>query len=338
MRKILHKLTANRDYLLIAMSLLVSVLLYLYYAPPSQEIKEETLPRIEVQPTDGGVSEVTEPKKIPGVGTPVRFLMMNVQNYFVKEDPQRSHYKRYYKSVESRNAVASVIAEAKPEIVGLVEMGGEAAVRDLIKRLEKQGLRYPHYQVLERMREDRALAILSQHPITEDHSIVNCKLTGQEELYMLRGILDVTIRTGDGRYFRIMGVHLKSKVTDDPHASDSFRAHEARTLSTHILRAIRSEPNMPILVYGDWNAGPKEPSLTIMSQGLTKEGAMNILVPADEHGDVWTIFFRTGSVYSTFDQMYVNDVLKKRMGRNANMGIIGSHTASDHRALWCELR
>ncbi len=340
MRKFLQRLIGNRDILLIAMSLLISVLLYWYYAPGSQEVTETEGTQV-ILPVENNAQESAAPKDIPKTGAPVRFVMMNVQNYFVKGDAQRSQYKHYMKSVKRRDAVAAVIAEAKPEIVGLVEMGGQAAVRDLVKRLEKHGLRYPYCRVLERMREDRALAVLSRHPIVEDHSVKDCEIVGQKDFFMLRGILDVTVRMEDGRYFRIMGVHLKSKVSDNPAASDFLRANEARTLATHVLHAIHSEPNMPILVYGDWNAGPEEPSLSIISQGLVRESALNCLVPTDERGDVWTIYFKKGGVYSTFDRIYVNGVLKKRMGRRSRMGIISGETAraaSDHRALWCELK
>ncbi len=340
MRKFLQKLIGRRDILLITMSLLTSVLLYWYYAPGDQEVTETEGPQV-VLPAGERVQENTPPKNIPNAGAPVRFLMMNVRNYFVEGDEQRSQYKRYIKSVRERDAVADVIAEAKPEIVGLVEMGGRAAVHDLVQRLESHGLRYPYWRVLERMREDRALAVLSRHPIVEDHSVKDCEIVGQKDFYMLRGILDVTVRTEDGRYFRIMGVHLKSKVSDNPAASDFLRANEARTLAAHVLHATQSEPNMPILVYGDWNAGPSESSLSIIAQGIAKESALHCLVPTDERGDIWTIYFKKGGVYSTFDRMYVNAVLKKRMGRRARMGIIGGEkvrAASDHRALWCELK
>ncbi len=292
-------------------------------------------------------SEALEPhvsdRHIPQAGAPVRFLMHNVANYFVAGEQQRSRYTIKPKPLKSREAVAELIASQKPDIVGLIEMGGPMALADLRERLAARGEHYPYYRVLIRQGEDRALTILSRHPIVQDNSRASVKLYGSQRRRMLRGILDVTVRMKDGRLFRIMGAHLKSRVSDDPAAANALRAKEAHTLAEHVHEAMRRQPNMPLLVYGDWNDGPADASIRILAQGLSTSSALSRLKPEDSRGEAWTHYYKGANEYYTFDQIYVNKVLEKRMGRKGKEqgGIVDSPAAadaSDHRAVWCELR
>ena len=279
--------------------------------------------------------------KPPEAGEPVRFLMYNVQNYFVAGEKSRSRYMCRPKSVRSREAVADVIATAAPEIVGLIEIGGELALADLQKRLAERGLRYSHAMVLEREGEDRALALLSMHPVIRDSSQANYPLYGQKRRKMLRGILDVTVQLPDGRYFRVMGAHLKSRVAQDAAAANNLRSREARTLAFYLHEQVQRAPEVPIVLFGDWNDGPEDASLGVLTHGLSRQSSMSRLEPLDDRGHAWTIYFKAGSEYLVFDQIYVNPILKRRRGRHSQCGIVdidAASTASDHRAIWCELR
>ncbi len=290
-------------------------------------------------------AEALEPsvntEAIPEAGEPVRFMMHNVANYFVAGERQRSRYTLRPKPLSARNAVADLIAHTQPEIVGLTEIGGPLALADLRERLAARGLDYPYYRVLVRQGDDRALAILSRHPIVQDNSRANQKLYGEQRRLMLRGILDVTVRLEDGRLFRIIGAHLKSRIAEDPAAADALRAKEAHTLARHIQEVQRRHPGLPLIVYGDWNDGPTDASLAVLGQGLSKDAALTRLNPRDSRGEGWTLYYKAEHEYCIFDQLYVNKVLRKRMGHKSRMGIVdipAAAKASDHRALWCELR
>ncbi len=341
MKTFFQRLMRRSDFLLVLLSVLISILLYLYFAPSAQEVYAVEAPQAVALSAPVEVEGEGSSFAVPKAGPPVRFLMLNTQNYFVPGDKPRSQHFRAMKPVRKREAVASVIASAKPEIVGLVEIGGQAALQDLVRRLASRGLHYPYTRVLERWGEDRALAILSRYPIVKDYSVAECLLEGGTARRMLRGILDVLVKLPDGRHFRIMGAHLKSKRTDDPIAADLLRSREARTLATHVLNATRAMPQMPILVYGDWNAAPDESSLTILTQGRTRASALRRLSPRDDRGESWTIYYKKGDQYNAYDQMYVNAVLSRRMGKKTGMGIVTGEAAgeaSDHRAVWCEIR
>lgn len=281
------------------------------------------------------------PAKMPKPGEPVRFLMLNAENYFVPGEKGRSRYVIRPKPVPSRDAVAQVIASARPEIVGLIEMGGLKALDDLKGRLRKLGLDYPHSVIVLRQGEDRALALLSMHPVVRDASRPHYGLYGQQRRLMLRGILDATVQLPDGRMYRIVGAHLKSRVSDDPAAATSLRKREAQTVARYLQHIMKEQPHMPVLLYGDWNDGPDDDSVQVLRQGVSRDAAMTRLKPQDSRGDYWTIYHRQGQQYYTFDQVYVNRVLGKRMGRDAACGIVDGEAvsrASDHRAIWCDLR
>lgn len=287
---------------------------------------------------DGAAAE-TDSEPAVKAGPPVRFLMYNVQNYFVKGEKQRSRYTITPKNEDSRNTVADTIAAAKPEIIGLVEMGGPDALNDLACRLAARGLEYPHRKVLTREGEDRALAILSRHPIVRDTSKAEYPLLGTHRRVMLRGILDVTVQVPDKRKFRILGVHLKSHRGESEASTEALRTQEARTLAFYVRQISKREPNTPLLVYGDWNDGPAAASMRVLTQGISKEAALRRLHPADTNGEAWTHYYRDGGEYLIYDRIYVNAVLASRMGRKSKSGIEASRPGgSDHRAVWCELR
>lgn len=269
------------------------------------------------------------------------FLMLNARRYFVPADIQRSRYAKPSKPKKERQAVAEVIASASPDIVGLIEMGGEASMQELRKRLSALGEDYPYFAVLEPSHSDLSIGLLSKHPIINDHSKAQYKLLEKQRKHMLRGIFDVLVEVKDGRQFRFVGVHLKSRVSKDTAAATSLRSREARTLAMYLQKTMRQQAKLPLLVFGDWNDNPNDASLKILTQGISAATALTRLDPVDSHGLAWTIYYAAGRSYHTFDQIYINDVLKERRRWAKKSGVVdipASKKASDHRAVWCELR
>lgn len=285
---------------------------------------------------------VPEKVEIPDKGEPVRMMTMNAGNYFVPEDPRRSNFQVKYKPIEAREALAELIRQSGAEIVGLCEMGGEAAVRDLQMRLKRKGVQLPHKVLVMRDGEDRGLALLSKYPIVDNRSVTDMPVSGEtkRKKTMLRGILDTTVKTPDGRLFRLMGIHLKSRLSRDGSAEDT-RRREAYALRDYLNKAIASQDGMPLLLYGDFNDGPADSSVQVI-QGPTKtEYRLNRLKPRDSRGETWTIYYEDGDTYHSFDHLFINNTLKKRLGRKPPMGILDSppsRQASDHRGVWVELR
>lgn len=345
----------RKDALLVFLVLLVAgllmerfggddtVLRWLGVAPAAQQ--SEYVPVLGAPTLSAEVAHTAPLQKqvdiaaIPAPGKPVRFLMHNVQNYFVEGEAYRSRYVLKPKSKESREAVAEVIAGSKAEIVGLIEIGGPVALQDLRQRLAARGLEYPYFRVLPRKGEDRALAILSLYPIVQDHSKEQVKLHRQKRRKMLRGILDVTVQLDDGRLYRIIGAHLKSRVSENSGAAAALRAQEAHTLAQHIQHIARTQKGLPLLVFGDWNDAPTDAAPQIIQQGLSEDAALRRLSPEDSRGEEWTLYYKRGKQYCIYDQIFVNPVLRKRMrGQGGIVDSPAATKASDHRALWCDLR
>lgn len=250
--------------------------------------------------------------------------MFNVQNYFVPEDARRSTYRINYKSREKKEAVADLIASRKPDVVGLIEMGGTEALNDLAVRPEKRGLSYQERFVLERPGEERALAVLSRLPLARNDSKANYPLYGERNRCMLRGILDVTVKAEDGRLFRIVGVHLKSKVSDDQAAADSLRRREADTLARYLHQAQRERPGLPMLVFGDFNDTPSSPAVQTVARGVNGKSAMTRLSPEDGSGTGWTLYYRNEDTYSAFDHIFINKTLSSRVKGRPPLGRSGN--------------
>ena len=345
----------RKDALLVFLVLLVAGLLVerfggddtilRWLGAPQPVQQEEYVPTVGAVALSAEVAHTAPLQKqvdiaaIPKPGKPVRFLMHNVQNYFVEGEAYRSRYVLKPKPKESREAVADIIAGAKAEIVGLIEIGGPVALQDLRKRLAERGLEYPYFRVLPRQGEDRALAILSVHPIVQDNSQENVKLHQQKRRKMLRGILDVTVQLEDKRLFRIIGAHLKSRVSDNAGAATAQRKQEAYTLAQHIQHVARTQKGMPLLVFGDWNDGPADAAPQILQQGLSADASLRRLAPEDSRGEEWTLYYKRGKEYCIYDQIFVNPTLRERMrGQGGIIDTPAASKASDHRALWCDLR
>lgn len=297
---------------------------------------------VPVEPVEGGSGGVggREVEAMPESGSPVRFLMLNAENYFVPGEIQRSRYVNSPKPEAEREAVAEVIASVKPEIVGLMEMGGPLAVEDLRQRLSERGLHYSYTRVLTRGGEERALALLSVYPAVADDSRADYGLFGQQKRKMLRGILDITLRLHDGRLFCFLGAHLKSRLGEQG-AAASLRQREAQTLALYIQKKMELQPNLPMVVFGDWNDNPHDSSIRLLEQGCSSTSALRRLRPRDSRGEEWTLYYRRGSVYSTFDHIFLNEPMKRRPRCGVDCGIVdipAAREASDHRAVWCVLR
>ena len=331
------------DFFLVMLSVVVALLALRLFGGTSPVASELSIAPYAEESPHAALSPLTprQVDEMPESGPPVRFLMFNAENYFVAGEKQRSRYVNRPKPERECEAVAEVIAAAKPAIIGLAEIGGPLALEDLKRRLRDRGLNYPHSRVLTRGGEDRALALLSMHPVVQDESRADYGLYGVQKRRMLRGILDVTVRTEDGRLFRVLGVHLKSRVSDDAAAAESLRNREALTLARYIQQEMKEQPGLPMVVFGDWNDNPQDSSVRLMVQGVSSECALRRMNPKDSRGEEWTLYYKRGNTYNTFDHLFVNEPMKKRLKHGDASGIVdipAARQASDHRAIWCDLR
>ena len=297
--------------------------------------KRESSPVVTLAPQRAGRSKKISRHQF----SPVRFLHMNVKNYFVEEEQLRSPHEIFIKKVESREAVAASIASVHPHVVALCEIGGPAALRDLKERLKKRGCDYPYEIIVARTGEPRALGLLSMYPVS-NLSQAHVKLPGEKlNEDMLRGILDGIVQTPDGRKFRFLEVHLKSRYNEVVEPI-SLRKREAMAVRNYLDRMMRENPGMPIAIAGDFNDGTYEAAVYIVRGSTKSPYAMQVLKPKDSRGESWTILHDEADCYFAYDHILVNKTLKSRLGRNISQGIVDipeAARASDHRAIWVDV-
>lgn len=114
--------------------------------------------------------------------------------------------------------------------------------------------------------------------------------------------MDATVSMPDGRLFRLVGIHLKSRLSRDGSAEDT-RRREAYALRDYLNEALASQDGMPLLLYGDFNDGPSDSAVQVIQGPAKTEYRLNRLKPRDSRGETWTIYYEDGDTYHSFDHL-----------------------------------
>jgi endonuclease/exonuclease/phosphatase family metal-dependent hydrolase len=276
---------------------------------------------------------------LPGVlsaGDPdqsIVFGAYNLENYTLSGSERTRP-----KAASAREAVASVVAGVRPDILGVCEMGEEGALADLGHRLEGQGVYLPHREYVAGPDPDRHLALLSRYPIVRRRSLsrVPFELNGRPEV-VRRGFLDVSVQVNPGYILRLVGVHLKSKLPS-PSGEDLVRRCEADQLRLLVERILSEDPRENLLVYGDFNDTREQPAVR---QALGPWGSLfslQELAAEDLHGQRWTHYRPFTGVYSRIDYLLVNRALKPEVSGAARISADPEwKRASDHRLIYARI-
>ncbi len=263
----------------------------------------------------------------------ITFGAYNLENYTLSGS-ERSRPKPQ----TARDAVSKVVASVHPDILGLCEVGEDAALTDLQQRLAALGLDFPHREYVAGPDPDRHLALLSRFPIIRrtSHPKVPFELNGRPEL-VRRGFLDVSIQVNPGYTLRLIGVHLKSKLPS-PSGEDLIRRCEADQLRLLVERILSEDPRANLLVYGDLNDTREQPSIR---QALGPWGgafSLQDLPAEDPQGQLWTHYRQFTGVYSRIDYLLVNRALKPEISGSAHIsGAPEWKRASDHRLVYARI-
>jgi endonuclease/exonuclease/phosphatase family metal-dependent hydrolase len=216
----------------------------------------------------------------------------------------------------------------------LQEIGGEPFLRELQRDLKHEGMDYPHGVVLAAEDPDRMIAVLSKRPFVavKKHDDLTFKyFDGVSKVK--RGVLEVRFAT-EGGEVTLFVVHLKSRYTerpDDPGAA-LHRAGEAVAIRDRVLTVFPDPATARFLIAGDLNDGrTSRPVRAVLERGKTV--ITEWLPAADDHGHVWTHFFRREDSYSRVDHLLVSPGLLPKIrgaaGRIQGTPEVGR--ASDHR-------
>jgi endonuclease/exonuclease/phosphatase family metal-dependent hydrolase len=284
------------------------------------------------------------PAKTPEAPTPgaaavdttsIRFVSYNVENWLTMERFANGKGATSAKPEKERKAVVQALLAAKPDILGVSEIGNEDDVKDLQRHLADVGIPLPHSHLNRGADDTRSLVILSRFPIGKTVARDNLAYRIQgEEFKMQRGILDATIATPVGP-FRFLGVHLKSKREVDEGDQEEMRRSESHLLRREVDAILREDPEARLVVYGDFNDTRNSPTLRTAQGPARSNSALTTIPLRDSRGHLWTHHWDYQDVYSRFDYVMVSPVLRDLVDRDHSKILDGEETAgaSDHRPL-----
>jgi endonuclease/exonuclease/phosphatase family metal-dependent hydrolase len=248
--------------------------------------------------------------------TGLRFVTYNVENWLILESrydyETRVASKDAPKPEKEKAAVVSLLTNAKPDVLGVCEIGSKADLMEIQKLLKAAGLDLPHSHFSSGVDSSRHLGLLSRFPISSTAAPADTqyKLDGKE-YGIQRGVLDATVQTPDSRLWRFLGVHLKSKREVEDGDQNLMRINEAQLLRKHIDEILKADPQARIISYGDFNDTRASSPIRIISGPNNSPHAMSPIGVHDSRKQYWTHFWAKEDVYSRFDYIFFSQALKK---------------------------
>ena len=258
----------------------------------------------------------------------------NVENWLLMT---RSGKPNLPKPAEEKAAVFDVLASIRPDVLGVVELGQREQLAELVEGLRQRGLDYPYTEWVQSVDTNRHVTLLSRFPIVEKFSRTdyNYDLAGKPER-ISRGILDVLVKVNDTYSFRALVVHLKSKVQSDRGDQAQMRLAEAQLLRKHIDGVLAANPDVNLVVMGDYNDTPdSEPMALIFGKGPAK---LFDPLPTDSKGGHDTHYWASRGLYSRIDYLLTSPgMAHEYVAGSAKIGDVPNwKDASDHRAVYAE--
>jgi endonuclease/exonuclease/phosphatase family metal-dependent hydrolase len=266
----------------------------------------------------------------------VRFICYNVENWLTMDRyVDGKNLKGSPKPEKEKLAIAELLADAKPDILGISEIGDEEDVKDLQAYLEKAGHPMPHAHLNRGADPTRSLALLSRYPIVKTVSRDNLTYRSKGRDYaMQRGIHDASVETPAGA-FRFLGLHLKSKRETDEGDQEDMRLNEAHLMRREIDAILSEDPEARLVVYGDLNDTRQSPTVRTIHGGGKNPKSLLMIALKDSRGHYWTHHWAFQDVYSRIDYVMVSGALRNSIDWD-RCKIIDNDAvaaASDHRPL-----
>ena len=302
--------------------------------PPEKEEVSTTISVAIPEPARVPVEPAAD--VVPSDSSDLRFLSYNVENWLTMDRyVDGKSLKGSPKPEKERLATARVIVAAKPDVLGVSEIGDEDDVRDLQQFLEEAGHPMPHFHLNRGADPTRSLALLSRFPIENPvvHEDLSYRSNGRE-YQMQRGILDATVESPTGP-IRFLGVHLKSKRETEDGDQEDMRLNEAHLLRRVIEGVMKEDEDARLVVYGDFNDTRNSPAIRTVRGGGKNPMAMLMVALKDSRGEYWTHHWDYQDVYSRFDYVMVSSPLKDSVDWDRCQILDDGDVtvASDHRPL-----
>lgn len=273
----------------------------------------------------------------------------NVETYLDQPTQSRPHVK----TAAARAKVRDVIGAMKPDVIALEEMGSTNALMELRASLKAQGDDYPYWEHVQGADTNIHVAVLSKFPILARHPHTNDEfLLDDRRFFVSRGFAELEIQPAPGFTFTLIAVHLKSRLPDSGVDPDEQRFEEAKILRRVIDEHFKANPNVKLVVLGDFNDVKNSDSLrAIIGRGKLK---LVDTRPAERNGDdvpfeppyneprnvTWTYFYGKDDTYSRIDYILVSPAMARdwlKEGTYAST-VPDWGIASDHRPIVAEFK
>jgi endonuclease/exonuclease/phosphatase family metal-dependent hydrolase len=230
-------------------------------------------------------------------------------------------------------AIIDTIRQASPDILAVQEMGGPDAWKEFKHSLQQAGLEYPHEEYLRNGTKELNIALLSRFPIVAGQLYTNDTYTiGPTQFPVQRGIIEADIAITPAYRLRLMVAHLKSKAFHE-YGQAEMRRNEARLLCNHVRAALKENPDINLLVVGDFNDDPSSAPLQEITQYQDRT-ILHDLRPEDGAGAAWT-YRSTDDNHQRIDYLLASDGLLSEtvLDKTCVVNVPALAKASDHRPL-----
>lgn len=295
----------------------------------------------EAQKTELPAKPATSTRPARDGSATLRFVHYNVENWLLMDRRGSNRtLKNSPKPESEKQAAIRLLASARPDAIGLCEIGTAADLAEIQTLLKHAGVELPHSHYTGGSDEVRHLGFLSRFPITEVNHPAETRFQLRGQSFEInRGILDVTIGAAPKSY-RFLGAHLKSKREVDEGDQAEIREHEARLLRRHVDSVFRTTPDARLVVYGDFNDTRPSPAFKAVTGSYHDPGYLTPIPMHDGRGEFWTHHWRPHDIYSRIDFVLVSQSLKPEVDFPASRILDDSYwsEASDHRALLAVFR
>lgn len=271
----------------------------------------------------------------PGNETPVRFLAYNLKNYLTMRRYIDGEAVYRHKPDEEIEALVEIISSAKPDILGVCEIGTHADLEDLQSRLKLAGIHLPHRHRVSGSDRTRALGLLSRYPIADTNTPLKTDYTIDGAPFTIsRGILDASVQLPH-KTIRLLGVHFKSKRPVPEADQALMRRNESLLLRQHIEEILTHNPGTQLLLYGDFNDTRNSKSVSSVRGRSNSPAHMKIIELLDRQGESWTHHWKHEDIYSRIDFVMANAMLEPHINKDACKLLDPENweTASDHRPM-----
>jgi endonuclease/exonuclease/phosphatase family metal-dependent hydrolase len=272
-----------------------------------------------------------------------RVATYNLENYL--DEPAGT---RAIKSTEARAKIRESLRALKADVVALQEIGRTNALLELRASLKAEGADYPFWEFVRGWDTNIHVAVLSRFPIAARRPATNESfLLFGRRFRVSRGFAEVDIRVNEKYLFTLMTAHLKSRRPVPEADEAELREQEAILLRERIDARLKANPNLNLVVIGDFNdTHDSRSTRAVIGRG---RHALIDTRPAERNGDnqpnanpryeprhiTWTHHYGKEDTYSRIDYIMVS----RGMGREWNaketyvLALPNWGVGSDHRPI-----